>query len=343
MPSRLSPVARFAIAFVLLVALLAGGTLGYVLIEEWPVWDGLYMTVITVTTVGFGEVRPLTPLGQKFTVLLLVFGIVTLGYSVTTLIGFIFEGQIVEAMRGRRMERAIANLRDHYIICGCGVVGKEVVLEFRQAGVPFLVVDDDPQHSELARDESVLFLEGDAADDETLLEAGIERAKGLVSVLPEDALNVFVVLSARELNPELTIVARAAEEQTIGKLMKAGADRVISPYQIAGRRIASAILRPSIVNFLDVVVAGGDVSMRLEEVRVGASSALVGKHLREANIGQETGAIVVGIHGSDGQPRVDPSAAATLSTVTIHEGDVLIALGGEEHLGKLKTMAGDEG
>jgi voltage-gated potassium channel len=330
---------RFFIAFTLLGTLLLGGTVGYVLIERWPFWDSLYMTVITITTVGFGEVRPLSHGGQQFTVLLLVASIVTVGYSVTTVIRFLFEGQIVEAMRGRRMERTITGLKDHYIICGCGVVGREVATELKDAGVPFVIVDRTPETSELARNPDVLFLKGNAEDDAVLVEAGIERAKGLIAVTPDDAINVFVVLSARQLNPALTIVARAAEEPTIGKLMKAGANRVVSPYQLVGRRIASVLLRPSIVNFLDVVVEEGDVAMRLEEVRVPPGSTLVGKHLREANIGQETGAIVVGIHGPDGQPRVNPSAAVTLSSITLQEGDVLIALGGEDQLRKLKEVS----
>ncbi|MDA0745764.1 MAG: potassium channel protein [bacterium] len=335
----MSPVVRFTSAFFLLCMLLIGGTAGYAWIEGWPVWDSLYMTVITITTVGYGEVRPLSSTGQRFTILLLLFSVVTAGYSVTTLLGFLFEGQILHAMRGRRMERTVSKLKDHYIICGCGIVGKEVALELQQAGVPFVIIDRDPEASELGRDESILFVKGNADQDETLLEAGIERAKGLVSVLREDAINVFVVLSARQLNPKLTIVARAAEEQTNSKLLKAGADRVMSPYQLVGRRIASVILRPSIVDFLDVVVGEGDAAMRLEEVKVNAKSSLVGKHLREANIGQQTGAIVVGIQGPDGRPRVDPSAAVTLSGITLSEGDILIALGSADQLGRLKAVA----
>ena len=335
----MSPFARFSIAFLLLATLVGGGTLGYAWIEGWPLWDSLYMTVITITTVGYGEVRPLSGGGQRFTVLLLVLSLGAVGYSATTLIGFVFEGQIVQLMRGHRMERAISKLKDHYIICGCGVVGKEVALEFKQAGVPFVMVDRDPRHSELGRDESVLFVEGNADDDETLIEAGIERSKGLIVVMPDDTINVFVVLSARQLKSDLTIVARAAEEQTIGKLLKAGADRVMSPYQLVGRRIASVILRPSVVNFLDVVVDRGDMTMRLEEVRVNEASFLVGKHLQEANISQQTGAIVVGIHGLDGRLRVDMSTEETLSTATLEEGDVLIALGSEDQLRRLKEMA----
>jgi voltage-gated potassium channel len=167
------------------------------------------------------------------------------------------------------MNRVLSNLSDHYIICGCGVVGKEVALEFQHSEVPFVIIERDPDNSELGRDDSIIFVQGDAAEEETLIQAGIERAKGLVAALRQDEQNVFVVLTARQMAPELTIVARAAEEKSVNKLMRAGADRVISPYQIAGRRIASVILRPTVMNFLDVVVEGGDVTMRLEEVTAG--------------------------------------------------------------------------
>lgn len=323
----------------MLVTLVAGGTFGYAAIEGWSLGDSLYMTMITVTTVGYGEVQRLSDAGRLFTIVLLLFSIAIAGYSVSTLISFIFEGQIVQLMRGRRMHRSISNLSDHYIICGCGVVGKEVALEFQHAGVPFVIIERDPENSELGRDESILFVEGDAEEEDTLTEAGIERARGLVAALRQDENNVFVVLTARQMQPDLTIVARAAEEKTEGKLIRAGADRVISPYQIAGRRIASVILRPTVMNFLDVVVEGGDVTMRLEEVKVGSACDMVGKALRDSGIGKRTGAIIVGIQGKDGTARVDRTSDTPLSTVVIEEGDVLIALGSEEQIGSLKAFA----
>ena len=237
------------------------------------------------------------------------------------------------------MERAIAKLSEHYIICGCGVVGREVALEFQHAGVPFVIVERDPDGSELGRDESILFVRGDAEEEDTLTEAGIDRAKGLVAALRQDEINVFVVLTARQMQPGLTIVARAAEEKSVGKLIRAGADRVISPYQIAGRRMASVILRPTVMNFLDVVVEGGDVTLRLEEVTVTPDSEMVGKALRDSGIGKHTAAIIVGIHGKDGQARVDRTSNTPLSTVVIEEGDIMIALGSEEQLRTLQAYA----
>jgi voltage-gated potassium channel len=318
--------------------------LGYYLIESeqpggepWTITDSLYMTVIT--TVGYGEVHKLSLAGRQFTIVLLFCSMLTAGYSVTTLITFIFEGQILQLMRGRRMERKISQMRDHYIICGCGVVGKEVALEFQREGVPFLIIERNPEESELARDESIVFLQGDAEDDETLIEAGIERAKGLIVALRQDEINVFVVLAARQLNPNLMIVARAAEERTVGKLERAGANRVISPYQIAGRRMASVVLRPSVVNFLDVAMEQRNMSMRMEEVRITRESARVGKALRDSGLGKQTGAIIIGIHGPDGHTRVDDSETKSLSSVVFQEGDILISMGNEEQIKSLKDFA----
>ncbi len=327
--------ARFAAALLLLLLAVAGGTAGYSLIEGWPLLDSLYMTFITITTVGFGEVHPLSPEGKRFTLFLLIFSVFTAGYSITVLIAYIFEGQILKTVRERRMKRAIRRLRDHHIICGCGDVGRETALEFQRARVRFVVVDRNPGDSELGRDESVLFVQGDAVDDEVLQEAGIERARGLVAALPDDEANVFVTLTARQLNPKLTIVSQAAGERTIRKLLKAGANRVVSPKRIAGRRMASLILRPSVVNFLDVVI-GGELAMRIEEVAVEEGSPLAGQNLREAGIGQRTGAIIVGINDAAGRTRINPEETWTLSNVVLQKGDVLIALGNDLQLGRLR-------
>jgi len=336
---KLSPFLRFSVAFLFLLILIVGGTAGYALIEGWSLGDSLYMTFITLTTVGYGEVAPLSARGKTFTILFLVFSVATVGYSVTTLIAFIFEGEILRAMQERRMARQIKRLKNHFIICGGGGIGREVALEFMRSHERFVVVDKEPEQSELSGDESVLFVKGVAEDDSVLQEAGIERAKGLIAALPDDESNVFVVLSARQLNPNLNIVAKAAGERTIQKLFKVGANRVISPYQTAGRRMASIMIRPSVLSFLDVIVEGGDMPMRIEEVAVEKGSPLTDKNLRETNIGQHTGAIIVGINGPDGKTRVNPSATAMLSTVTLRQGDVLIALGSDEQIRRLKEFA----
>jgi voltage-gated potassium channel len=335
---RLTRLARFLIPLGLLCLLVVAGTLGYHWIEGWTLNDSLFMTIITMTTVGFGEVHHLSSQGQHFTIVFLVLSIGTFGYSVTELISFIFEGQIVQAVRERKMRRAIWRIKDHYIICGGGDVGREIARAFRRERKRFLIIERNLQSSELARDESIIFVEGDASDDEVLLEAGIERARGLIAALPDDESNVFVVLTARQLNPGLVIVSQASERPTLRKLLKAGADRVVSPKEIAGQRMAAFILRPSILNFLDVMVGGEELGMRLEEIPLERGSPLLDKNLREAGIGQHTGAIVVGINGPDGHTRVNPTTTSTLSSITLKEGDVLLALGNEEQLGRLTTF-----
>ena len=313
----MKPVIRFSIALFLLTFLILGGTLGYSLIEKWSFWDSIYMTFITMTTVGFAEVHPLSVQGRHFTIIFLIFSLTTVGYFVTTLITFVFEGHFLRTVKERHMRRTIDRLKDHYIICGCGAVGREVALEFKRSGVRFVVVDRNPEQSDLARDESILFVKGDAIDDETLMEACIDRAKGLISALPDDEANVYIVLSARQLKPDIMIVSKAADERSIRKLHKAGANRVISSSQIAGHRMASLILRPTVADFLDIVTGADDIAMRIEEVRLESGSPLIGKTLRDAGIGQHTGAMVVGIHDTEGHTRINPSTTASLSSLTL--------------------------
>jgi voltage-gated potassium channel len=321
------------------VLLVLIGTVGYALIEDWSIGDSLYMTFITISTVGFGEVKPLSAVGQHFTIVFLVLSLGTVGYSATVLITYVFEGQILHVMRERRMKRTIRHLKNHFIIVGGGDVGREAADAFSRSKKRFVVVDRDPSQSDLTRDESILFLEGDAINDEVLVEAGIERAAGLISALPEDEDNVFVVLTARQLNPQLLIVSQAAEERNTRKLIKAGANRVISPKRIAGQRMAAMVLRPNLMNFLDVIVRGGELDMRIEEVALEDDSPLMGKTLKEAGIGQHTGAIIVGINAQEGRVRINPSTTSTISSVKLGEGDVLIALGNEDQLARLHKFA----
>lgn len=335
---RLPPFVRFLAAFLFLAVLVGGGTLGFSRIEGWPLPDSLYMTIITITTVGFGEVRPLSPPGRQFTMLLLVCSVLTLGYSVTVLIGFIFEGQILQTLKERRMRNALRRLKGHYIVCGGGNTGSEVAQELRRAKERFVVIERDLGGTLLGGDSSILLLEGDATEDEVLERAGIGRARGLVATLPDDEDNVFIVLSARQLNPSLKIVAQASDGRAVRKLVKAGADKVISPKQIAGRRLASLILRPSLVNFLDVMTGGGRLSMRIEEVEIPVGSPVAGKTLCDAGIGRHTGAVIVGIVDTAGKVLMNPSSATTLSGLTITEGDALVALGSEEQLKQLREF-----
>lgn len=328
---------RVIAASTLLIGLLVGGTIGYAAIEGWTISESLYMAVITLTTVGFGEVKPLSPTGQHFTILFLVVSIATVGLSISTVISYLFEGQVVSAMRERRMEKKLGRMKNHYIVCGAGDIGREVVHEFRRSGTPFVVVERDPDHSELAEAGETVFVVGDATEEAVLTQARIEKAAGLVAVLPSDADNVFVTLTARQMQPHLNIIAKGTDEYATAKLMRAGANRVITPAKIAGRRIAASILRPTVVSFLDVIVDDTELSMRMEEFAVSGDSPLADKTLREAEIGQHTGVIVLAITDQFGNTRNDATRDG-LSSVRILPGDRIIGLGSVEQLEKLERL-----
>lgn len=238
------------------------------------------------------------------------------------------------------MKRSLSRIKDHIIICGFGDIGKEITDEFLKKKVRFVVVDNNLTEQEKERNPDITFIDGDAAGEDILKEAGIERARGIISCLPEDPQNVFVVLTARQLNKELHIVTKASDERNVIKLQKAGADRVISPKQIAGHRMAAVSIQPSIVNFLEVLSTGGEDSVRIESLRVEKDSPLIGKTLKESNIGSHTGAVIIGILDSEGSARMNQSSLATLSSMVLHEGDELMALGNEEQLASLVAFAG---
>lgn len=327
---------KVMIALVSLVTLLVGGTAGFMLIEGWDLTDSLYMALITLTTVGFSEVRPLSPTGRHFMIVFLMVGVATVGFSLSTVVNYLFEGQMLATVRRRRTERIMRRMKNHYVVCGAGDIGREVVHEFRRTGTPHVVVELDPDHSELATETETVFVTGDAAEESVLQEARIGDARGLIAVLPSDAANVFVTLTARQLNPDLMIVAKATDHQATDKLRRAGATRVITPSEIAGRRIASSVLRPTVVNFLDVIVDDSTMSMRMEEFIITERSPLANQTLREANLGQHTGAIVLTITDSRGNARTDPSQQVVVANTTIHAGDRLIALGSEHQLRQLE-------
>jgi voltage-gated potassium channel len=323
----------------LVVALLAvvpiAGTTGYVTITDCSVLDGLYMTVITVATVGFREVVPLGPDGQIFTVFLILLGVTTVGFAFTTVTSFVIEGHIRDIVRGRRMDRRIGRMEDHYVVCGMGRIGRGVVREFIRVQVPFVVIEDDESSLEPVDGEAYPTIIGDATEDTVLKQAGIERARGVVAVLPDDASNVYVTLTARELCPNLTIVARASDERSISKLKKAGADRVVSPYELGGTRMAYLLLHPTVVDFVDVVVqGGGEVSLRLEEVSVSAAALVAGNTIRECRIGEKTGAMILAVKDANDKTHFNPGADRVMVA-----GERLIALGDERQLAMLRVLA----
>lgn len=321
--------------------LVAAGTVGFVLLGDWPVSDAVWMTIITITAVGYEEVRELTPATRVLAAGLLAGGITLMGAWFAVLTAAIVEMDLGHVFRRRRDMRNMEKLQDHVIVCGAGRTGRQIVAEMRAAGVPHVVVDIDNERAEQIRqaDDDALVLVADATRDESLVEAGIERARGLVACLSQDTDNLFVCLSARDLNPDLTIVARAYEEQTMQKLYVAGADHVVSPNVTGGVRMASVLLRPSVVTFLDVVARGEDLSLRLEQIDITSDSPLAGLTLEEARIPQRTGLIVIAIglaaSGADAEWRYNPGPDESM-----HAGDTLIVLGKSEQLDELTVLAG---
>jgi voltage-gated potassium channel len=318
------------VALILIITI--SGTLGYHLLEGWSFLDALYMTIISMTTVGYGETRELTDLGRVFTMFLLIGSIGTAGYAVSTLASFLVEGEFQRIIQGRRMDKRIANLREHVILCGSGPTGKYIAEELFKTQTPFVVIerDSDAIHH-LLQVGDILHLHGDATQDETLLLAGIERARGLFAVLGEDKDNVFIVLSARSLKPELRIVARVIEEENAEKLRKAGADEIVSPNAIGGLRMASVMLRPTVVNFLDEMLRVTEQTLRMEEVNLNAASPLVGRTLRDASIRVRTGLLVVALKSRDGAYHFNPEPETLIKT-----DDVLIVIGTPEQLSTLR-------
>ena len=331
---------RIRLAILMLAGIIVVGTSGYIVLG-WNFMDALYMTVITVGTIGFEEVRNLdeSVAGRLWTIVLIISGVAVLGYATTSLVALAVEGTVRNYFRSRRMRAEIAKLHGHYILCGYGRVGRQVATEFTMDGVPFVIVEQDPGTVEGCLADGYLALFGEASDDGVLEEAGIMRARGLIAAVDSDADNVFVVLSARKLNPALHIVARASSDSSAAKLEIAGADRTLSPYAVGGRRLASLATQPLVVDFLDVVTRGEKgIEFRLEEFVVPKNSSIAEHTIGELKIGERTGAIVLAFRTADGTFDTTPSAGDRLRA-----GDTLIVLGSRDQITRLeRLMRGEE-
>lgn len=324
---------RLRNAGLLLLAVIAGGTTGYMLIEGWTFLDSLYMTVITIATVGFGEVHTLDQVGRVFTIFLIAGGVAGAGYTLARVIEFMIEGYFSDIWGGRNMKKRIEQLSDHYIVCGFGRVGEQVAREFTRTGAKFVVLDNNPDVQKFLDAEDVLYIQGDAADEEILRAAGIDRAKGLVSVVDSDADNVYVTLTARALRPDLFIIARSNSDKSAYKLKRAGANRVVSPYSLGGRRIASMVIKPVVSDFLDTVMHGENLELQLSELMVEKGSPLSELTVKQADIRQKSGAMVLSIYRQDGRFESDLHG-----DTRIGEGDRLIVIGTRDQLDKLEDI-----
>lgn len=321
---------RLRLALTVFAGVMVAGTVGY-LILGFTLLEAIYQTVTTVTTVGFREVRPLSDAGIVFTIVLILLGVGTALYSLGVLIQTLVEGDLHDVFGRRRMERRINELTDPVIVCGWGRVGRAIAKDVAEAGATPVVVDRDA--ARLATSPHPIVV-GDATDDDVLRRAGLDRARALVAALDTDAGNLFVTVSARALRPDVFIVARVRVDESVEKLRRAGANRVVNPQSIGGARMAAFVLQPHVTEFLDVVMHDRDIEFRLEEVTVAASSPIVGQTLREARIREHTGALVLALREGSGAFSTNPSPDSVLDG-----GQVLIAIGTPAELTALSDLA----
>lgn len=322
------------LALLLFLAVTVGGTLGYMLIEGWSAWDAFYMTIISVTTAGYREVHEMSFYGQLWTVIVLIAGVSTLFYTASLVMAEVVEGQFFQRIEERRFNRMLDQLNDHFIICGYGRIGSVIAEEFRRQQVPFVVIDRDPQRVHDVMEAGGMAVAADASREEVLKRVGIERARGLIAAVGSEAENVYTVLTARVLSKDIYIIARIEASDAEPKLRRAGADRVLSPYQLGGVQMAATALRPAVVDFMQLATSSERLELAAEQIEVADGSPFVGKTIKDASLRQDFGVIVVAIKRKAGHMEFNPSSDAVL-----RDGDQLVVLGDSDRLKHLEAAA----
>ncbi|MCK4756468.1 potassium channel protein [candidate division WOR-3 bacterium] len=327
---------KFVLTIILIVLVIFGGTVGYQIIEGWSFIEALYMTIITISTVGFKEVGQLSNAGRIFTIFLILGGIIVITSGISLIFSSIIEGTFGEIIRRQRMEKKLAKIKNHFIICGFGAVGEDVVNEFIRENKPFVLIEKDKNvlNKLLKEFPGIIFVIGDATDDEILKNAQIEKAKGILAVLGKTADNLYICLSARSLNPKLRIIARVIESESIDKLKKAGADYVFSPEKIGGIRLAAAALKPAVTSFLDAIIRGEYLDLVLNEVEVQEHSSIVRKTLKESEISKNIGIIISAIKSATTDKLIFNPSSKTI----INPSDILIVFGSSDQIKQLKKI-----
>lgn len=330
---------KLLITLIAFILLLVTGVIGYSLLLETSLIDSLYMTVITISTVGYKEVAEMSDAAKLFSIFIIFSGLGFAGYLFTSLVSFFIDGDIFDTLRKRELMNRMKNLSDHYVICGAGETGESIIRQFERSSATFIVIDNDEERVEELTDRGIMAMHGDATHEEDLIHAGIQRARGLISSLSSDADNVFTVLTSRYLNQDLYIIARAIEDHAHEKLTRAGADRTISPNEIGGRRMAALMLRPTIISFLDMITHVGEVVLDLEDVVIFKGSSLAGIELKDAKIPEKTGLIVLAIQKTRSMRMLfNPGPDEILEI-----GDSMIVLGTQEQVEPLRKLALDNG
>jgi voltage-gated potassium channel len=317
----------------MLIGIIAFGTFGYYLVEKMPLFDAFYMTIITISTVGFSEIRPLTPLGRTITLFVIVFGISVGTYTIGILVRVFVEGELVKIFGRRKVQKQVSELTDHFIVCGFGRIGRIICKELAEDNYDFVVIEQDPAAVEEIEAKKYLYLVMDATTEEALLQVGIMKARGIVTVVNSDANNVFITMTAKSLRPDIFVLARATDEKNEGKLVRAGATRVVAPYLIGGRRMAQMLKKPTVVDFIDIAMMGSHLGLMMEEAKVGQNSGLIGKNLIDSHLRKDFGVIIVAIKKMTGDMIFNPMPSETLAA-----GDVIVVIGKKEDLKRMSAV-----
>lgn len=325
---------RIRLAIGILLAVVFMGTAGFHVIEGWTWFDGFYMTLTTMATVGYGEIHPLSHAGRIFNSFLIVMSVSGAAFTIAVFSQTLIEFEFGKVFGRRRMERELAKLSNHYIVCGAGRVGRTVVRELRERGESCVIIERDPVRARWAEEEKIPVIVGNASSEETLVKARIDKARGFVAAVSSDAENLYIILTARGFRSDLQIIARASEEEATPKLLRAGANQVISPYFFVGKRIAQLFLRPNVLDFIDTAFGTERLDIEIGEVKIPSQSALAGKKLADSTIRQQAGVIVLAVKNSEGKMLFNPSQDSVIST-----GDCLIVIGGDEQVKKLEMLA----
>ncbi|MDM8536091.1 potassium channel protein [Desulfobacterales bacterium HSG17] len=316
---------RLQTSFIVLAAILTFGTMGYIYIEHMSLFDALYMTIITISSVGFSEIHPLSPSGRALTMLIICASISIGGYSLAVIVRGFIEGELQKTFEKKKMEKQIQKLKNHFIICGFGRIGRIICKELKEDDIDFVVIEQDASAIEQVEKLKYLYLQMDATTEEALTKAGIMNAKGLVTAVRSDANNVFITLTAKGIHPDIYVLSRTSDIKNEDKLKRAGANRVVSPYFIGGRRMAQELKRPAVVDFIDIATRGNKLGLIMEEATIKPGSNLIGKNLIESHLRKDFGVIIVGIKKTSGEMVFNPMPYETLDA-----GDILVVLGKNE-------------
>ena len=326
---------RIRISLTLLFSIILFGTVGYTVFEHMPVFDAFYMTIITISTVGFSEIKPLSQIGRIITVVVIVSGISVLTYTLGQVAKIFVEGELTKVFGRRKLEKQISELNKHYIICGFGRIGSIISQELDVEKVPFVVIEQSSAKIEQLEKKQYLYLNMDATSEEALTRAGISKARGIVTAVESDADNVFITLTARGLSPDIFVLARASNVKNEAKLLRAGASRVVCPYLIGGSRMAQILKKPTVVDFIDIAMMNSHLGLRMEEAIIGPTSAFIGKTLIDSHIRRDFGVIIVAIKKPSNEMIFNPAP-----TQTLEAGDVIVVIGKKEDMERMDNVLG---